>query len=100
MCETSFEPSEPSAQQAADVDVGEVRVGAALSRRHADLRRGGVIVELDEEAFEQLARPIRVVSVPSARPLRRTAAGAGRDGPGLNESQPFSSVITARWQNQ
>ena len=44
------------AQQPAEVDVGEVGVGAALLRRHADLGRRGVVVELDEEALEELAR--------------------------------------------
>ena len=42
-------------QQAADVDIGEVRVGAALLGGHADLGRGGVVVELDEEGLQQLA---------------------------------------------
>ena len=44
------------AQQAGEVDVGEVGERAAFGRRHADLRRRGVVVELDEEALEQLAR--------------------------------------------
>src|SRR5690606_8260078 len=43
------------AQQAADVDVREIRVSAAFGGGDADLGRGGVIVELDEEAFQQLA---------------------------------------------
>ncbi len=42
--------------QAADVDVGEVVVGAALRRGHPDLGRRGVIVELDPEALQQLFR--------------------------------------------
>ena len=54
-CETSFEPLRAIAQQAADVDVGEVGVGAALGRGDADLGRGRVVVELDEEALQQLA---------------------------------------------
>ena len=56
MWETSLEPSVPVGQQAADVDVGEVGVGAAFRRGgDADLGRRGMVVELDEEAFEQLA---------------------------------------------
>ena len=70
------------AQQAGEVDVGEVGVGAALGRRHAHLRRRGVVVELDEEALEQLARRLaRERAVGEALPRRR-ARGAGRGGPG------------------
>ncbi len=43
-------------EQAAEVDVGEVGVSAALLGRDADLGRRRVVVELDEEALEQLAR--------------------------------------------
>ena len=46
-------------QQPADIDIGEVRVGAALLGRHADLGRRGVVVELDEEGLQQLAGRIR-----------------------------------------
>ena len=42
-------------QQTAKVDVGEIGVGAALGRRDADLGRRGMIVELDEERFQQFA---------------------------------------------
>ena len=55
------------AEQAADVDVGEVRVGAALGGGDPDLRRRGMIVELDEETLEQLARRPRV-RVPVGQP--------------------------------
>ncbi len=44
------------AEQPGEVDVGEVGVGAALRRGHADLGRGRVVVELDEEALQQFAR--------------------------------------------
>jgi hypothetical protein len=42
-------------QQSADVDVGKVGIGSALGGGDANLGRGGVVVELDEEAFQQLA---------------------------------------------
>ena len=38
---------------AADVDLREVGVGAALGRRHADFGRRGLVVELDPEAVQQ-----------------------------------------------
>ena len=41
---------------AADVDVGEVVVGAALQRRDAHFRRGRLVVELDPEAGNQFLR--------------------------------------------
>ena len=40
--------------QAADVDLREVGVGAALGRGHAHLGRRGLVVELDPEALQQL----------------------------------------------
>ena len=43
--------------QAAVADVGEVGVGAALGRRHADLGRRRLVVELHPEALEQFLRP-------------------------------------------
>ena len=42
-------------QKSAEVEVGEVGVGPALGRRHSDLRGRKVVVELDEEALEELA---------------------------------------------
>ena len=45
-------------EQAAEVDVGEVGVGAALGGGDAHLGRRGVVVELDEEALEELLRPL------------------------------------------
>ena len=41
------------APQAAQVDVGEVVVGAAFLGRDADLGRGGMVVDLDPQAAEQ-----------------------------------------------
>ena len=87
-------------QQPAEVDVGEIGVGAALGRGHADLGRRRMVVELDEEGLQQFPGLLAASACRRPGPGGRTAAGAGRDGPGLNESQPFSSVITARWQNQ
>ncbi len=55
-CVTSFESVAAVAQQAGEVDVGEIGEGPALGRRHADLRRRGVVVELDEEALQQFPR--------------------------------------------
>ncbi len=55
--------------QAADVDQGEVGVGAALLGRDADLGRGGLVVELDPEGLEQLPGAIPSSGVPSARPF-------------------------------
>ena len=43
-------------QQASDVDVGKVGVGAAFRGGNADLGRSRMIVELDEEAFEQFQK--------------------------------------------
>ena len=37
--------------EAADVDQGEIGIRPALLGRHADLRRGGLIVELDPKTF-------------------------------------------------
>ena len=54
--------------QAADVDQGEIGVRAALLGRHADLGRGGLVVELDPEALEELAGRF-LVRVPSANPF-------------------------------
>ena len=45
-------------QQPGQVEVGEVRVGAALGRGHAHLGRRRVVVELHEEALQQFLRPI------------------------------------------
>jgi hypothetical protein len=45
-------------RHAAGVDEGEVGIGAALGRGDADLRRRRLVVELDPEALEQLARLI------------------------------------------
>ena len=43
-------------QQAAEVDVGEIGVGAAFGGRHPDLGRRGMVVELDEKGFQQFPR--------------------------------------------
>ena len=43
---------------AAGVDVRKIGIGTALLERHADLRRGGLVVELDPEALKQLERLI------------------------------------------
>ncbi len=40
-------------EESGQIEVGEVRVGAALRRRHAHLGRGRVVVELHEEALQQ-----------------------------------------------
>ena len=42
-------------EQPADIDVGKVSVSAALGRGDPDLGRGRMVVELDEEALQQLA---------------------------------------------
>ena len=57
-CESSFEPSEPSLEEPAEVDVREVGIGPALRRGDPDLGRGRVVVELDEEALEELSRTL------------------------------------------
>ncbi len=54
-CETSFEPLSAVAEHPAQVEVGEVGVGAAFGGGHTDLGRGRMVVELDEKAFEQFA---------------------------------------------
>ena len=43
------------AEQAADVDVREIRVGAALGGGHADFRRRRMVVELDKKTFQKFA---------------------------------------------
>ena len=69
-------------QQPAQVDVGEVGVGAAFLGRHAHLGRRRVVVELDEEGFQQLPGRLarqRAVGQPA---LVERQAGAGRGGRG------------------
>src|SRR5450759_2423955 len=43
------------AKQSTDVDIRKVRVSAAIGCRDADFRWRGMVVELDEETFQQLA---------------------------------------------
>ncbi len=43
-------------KEPAEVYVGEIGIGAALRGGHAYLRRGRMVVELDEEALHELAR--------------------------------------------
>ena len=53
-CDHVVRPVAPVAQQPREVDVREVRVGAAFGRRDANFRWRRVVVELDEEALEQM----------------------------------------------
>ena len=87
-------------QDAADVDLGEVGVGAALGRGDAHLGRRGLVVELDPEALEQLFGLVDASAC--RRPARggRTGARCRSRWPGQNASQVLSSVVTPRWTNQ
>ena len=69
------------APHAAEVDVGEIRVGPALGGRDADLGRRRVVVELDEQAAEQLLGPLAGQRAVARSRAGRTARGAGRGGP-------------------
>ena len=55
--------------QAAQVDVGEVVVGAAFLGGDADLGRGRMVVDLDPQAREQFLGGLSRVRVPSAKPF-------------------------------
>ena len=67
-------------QQSADIDVGKIGVRAAFGSRHSDLRRRGMVVELDEKRFEQFPALVRGSACRRQGPFDRTAAGADRDG--------------------
>ena len=89
---TSLTPSEPSGVDAADVDLGEIGVGAALGGGHAHLGRGGLVVELDPEALQQLFGLFagqRAVGQPL---LVERDTGAGRGGRGRTNPR-----CSARW---
>jgi hypothetical protein len=67
--------------EAAQVDLGEVGVGAALGGGDAHLGRGGLVVELDPQALQQLFRLLAGERA-LLQPLRRRGRGAGRGGQG------------------
>ena len=78
--------------EAAQVDLGEIGVGAALGGGHAHLGRGGLVVELDPEALQQLLGALAGQrAVGQVLPVEGVA-GAGRGGPGRR-----SPRCSARW---
>ena len=58
-CETSFDPSEPSASSPPMLMFAKSVYVPLSARRHAHLGRRGVVVELDEETLKELARRLR-----------------------------------------
>ena len=69
------------APHAAEGDAREVRVGPALGGRDAHLGRRGVVVELDEQAAQELLRLPRGSGCRPRSRAGRTAPGAGPGAP-------------------
>ncbi len=66
------------AVQAAEIDLGEIVVGAAFLGGNPDFRWSGMVVDLDPQAADQFLGLFPVKDCRRPDPFRKRAAGAGR----------------------